>query len=179
MIKKLMMLLLATGMSMSLYAQNVLTLSENEPSMFDGLECGFSIRNEQTVDIGKENFQRYAVTVYMTNKSGCPKIVLMNDAIRNTSPGQTDPGVFAIFDCLNATGRRLTARTGFVRGSQFFVPNRITERGSDGKTITRTENIQAGFILRNGETITNDFIVIVPEGERPRIQSRVVIFSNL
>jgi len=36
-----------------------------------------------------------------------------------------------------------------------------------------TTNVAAGHLLRNGESESSDFIVIVPEGDRPRMKVRV------
>lgn len=161
------------------FAQQAVSIEENQPANYDGLVCGFNIRNESTIEISKENYNRFELTVYLTNQSGCPKIVLLNDSFRNSFGILNDPAVFAIFDCQNATGKRLTSKSATVRANQFFVPVRISEKGADGKEIIRTVNAHAGFILRNGETIASNIIVIVPEGERPRMQARVVVFSNL
>jgi hypothetical protein len=161
-------------------AQGNILLTENEPSLQDGMEVGYSILNEQTRTSRKEEVGRFEVTVYMTNRSGCPKIVLNNENIgRVFGSGVTDPAIFAIFDCLNATGRRLTSRNAQLRAPQFFIPYQVRDTNAEGRSITRTENAQAGFILRNGETISTTFIVIVPDGERPRMQCRITAFSTL
>ncbi|SFF29800.1 ABC transporter permease [Thermoflexibacter ruber] len=167
------------GIMFSCLAQQAVSIEENQPANYDGLVCGFNIRNERVMEIGKENFNRFEVTVYITNQSGCPKIVLLNDTFRNSFGILNDPAIFAIFDCQNATGKRLTSKSASVRANQFFIPVRIPERGADGKETIRTVNTHAGFILRNGETIAENMIIIVPEGERPRMQARVVVFSNL
>ncbi len=176
---KILLLLIFHCFSMYAFAQNAITITENQPSNYEGLECGYNIRNEQVKEISKENYARFELTVYITNQSSCPKIVLLNDTFRNSFGGTTDPAVFAIFDCLNATGKRLTSKSGSVRANQFFVPTRVTEKNAEGKDVTRTVNVHAGYILRQGESITDNFIVILPQGERPRMQCRVVMFSNL
>jgi hypothetical protein len=171
--------LLLPSMIFSCFAQQAIGIEENQPANYDGLVCGFNIRNERVMEISKENFNRFELTVYLTNQSGCPKIILLNDTFRNAFGGVNDPATFAIFDCQNATGKRLTSKSATVRANQFFIPVRFPEKGPDGKETIRTVNTHAGFILRNGETISSDIIVIVPEGERPRMQARVVVFSNL
>jgi hypothetical protein len=176
---KIIFLLIYICFALPIFAQNAITLTENQSSNYEGLECGYNIRNEQLKEISKENYARFELTVYITNQSSCPKIVLLNDTFRNSSGGITDPSVFAFFDCLNATGKRLTSKSGSVRANQFFVPTRVTEKNAEGKDVTRTVRVQAGYILRQGESITDSFIVILPEGERPRMQCRIVMFSNL
>ncbi|MGF1533696.1 MAG: ABC transporter permease [Bernardetiaceae bacterium] len=161
-------------------AQQVIPLEENQSSNQDGLSVGFSVTNERTQSAGKEEFSRYEITVYLTNQSGCPKIVLTGTGFQGAFGGSImDPSVFGVFDCINATGRRMTSKSAEVRANQFIVPFERQDTNAEGKTITRTERVQAGFILRDGETISTDIIVLVPLGERPRIQARVTAFSNL
>jgi hypothetical protein len=179
MLNKILLFLIFQGWGISVFAQNAIALTENQSSNYEGLECGYNIRNEQVKEIGKESYARFEITVYMTNQSGCPKIVLLNDTFLNSSGSYNDPSIFGIFECLNANGKRLTSKSATVRARQFFVPTRITEKNSEGKDVTRTVNVNAGYILRNGESITENIIVIVPLDERPRMQCRVVVFSNL
>ena len=53
------------------------------------------------------------------------------------------------------------------------MPYQQKTKNADGKDVTTTTNIQAGYLLRNGETISNTFIVIVPDGEQPRMKVRI------
>jgi hypothetical protein len=161
-----------------LWAQGTIMISENTPAMVEGIELGYNIINERRQEVGREEMERYEIRLYMTNRSGCSKIVLLNDNVVNTSMSGNSPDVFAVFDCVNATGKRLTSRSANLRAPQFFIPIRRTEKNAEGKEVTRTENVHAGFALRNGETINTTIIVIVPRGERPRIQARLTMFSN-
>jgi hypothetical protein len=179
MIKSILFFILCLCFAMQIFAQNAIQLSENQVSNYDGLGCGYNILNEQVKEIGKENYARFELSVYITNQSSCPKIVLLNDTFRSFSSSTPDPSVFGIFDCLNATGKRLTSKNATVRAKQFFVPSRITEKNAEGKDVSRTISIHVGYILRQGESISNNITVILPEGERPNMQCRIVVFSNL
>ncbi|WP_035757819.1 hypothetical protein [Hugenholtzia roseola] len=162
----------------NLWAQGTIMIGENAPAQVEGIELGYNITNARRQDVGREEMERYEITLYMTNRSGCSKIVLLNDNVVNTSMSGNAPDVFAVFDCTNATGKRLTSRSANLRAPQFFIPIRRTEKNAEGKDVTRTENVHAGFALRNGETINTTIIVIVPLGERPRMQARLTMFSN-
>ena len=159
------------------FAQNAILLSENEPTNYEGLECGYNIRNEQTKEAGGEQYSRYEVNMYITNRSGCPKVILMNNTMPNSSYGYSI-NTFAIFNCLNANGKRLTSKSASVTAREFYIPVNLKEKNAEGKEITRTINAHAGYILRNGESINTNAIFIVPLGERPKIQCQVVMFSN-
>ncbi|GAB4024160.1 ABC transporter permease [Spirosoma koreense] len=151
-------------------AQPAYDITDKEPALFNGIEYGYSIRNESKKDIGsKGTFRRYEVTVYVTNKSGCTKLFFP----RQTTLGLQNQDLLANFDCVNATGARLTSKTSAVRARPFLVPYSTTSKNAEGKEVISTIQVQAGHMLENGETVTNHIVVIVPDGEEPRMRVRV------
>lgn len=165
-------LLLLAGLSLSFSskAQPAYDITDKEPAQFNGVEYGYSIRNETRKDMGsKGTFQRYELTVYVTNKSGCTKLFFP----RPTTFGLQNQDLLANFDCVNATGARLTSKTATVRARPFLVPYSTSSKNAEGKEVINTVQVQAGHILDNGETVANHIIVIVPEGELPRMRVRI------
>jgi hypothetical protein len=150
-------------------AQNAYDLEEGKPFVLNGIEYGISIKNEQKREFKNEPFTRFELRAYVTNKSGCSKLMLPNKSFLSTDYQD----VVADFDCINATGKRLTAKTAKVRAKELTAPYRFTTKGTDGKDISNTVSVKVGHMLRNGETISNNFTVIVAEGQRP--QMRVVV----
>jgi hypothetical protein len=75
-----------------------------------------------------------------------------------------DPNKLAIFDCLNANGKRFTSKKASVDAKDFFVRCKFKINGKE-----ETRSVKAGFIFRNGETLRNNIIVIVSLNERPKI----------
>jgi|GEM_PF-5363775 len=63
------------------------------------------------------------------------------------------------FDCLNATGKRFTSKSGSILAKPFYAPYTTTTKGSDGKDINNTVNVQVEHAFRNGESLTSNFIV--------------------
>ena len=156
-------------------AQTAYDIAENQPAAMNGIEYGFAVRNESRKDVGsKGTFSRYEVTIYATNKSGCTKLFFPKQTIF----GQQNNDLLAQFDCLNATGARLTAKNGTVRAKPFYVPYTTSAKTADGKTVSSTVQVQAGYWLRNGETVSSDLILIVPDGETPRLKVRVQEFID-
>jgi hypothetical protein len=151
-------------------AQASFDIDEGKPYLQNGLEYGFEIRNERKKELKKEDYSRYEITAYVTNKSGCTKLMFPN----KTLLGNDYQDVMADFDCLNATGKRLTAKSAKVRAKDFNAPYTYTTKGTDGKDIRNSTTVKVGNMLRNGETVTNNFIVIVPDGERPHMKVRVI-----
>lgn len=152
-----------------LFAQQAYDLTPGEPAQLNGIDYGFEIKNESRVDIGGSPFMRYDVAIYATNKSNCSKLFFPKPTLFSS----TDPNQLAEFDCLNATGKRMTNKSGKVLARPFTVPYQQKIKTADGKDAYSTTNIQAGYMLRNGETVSNSFIVIVPENEKPRMKVRI------
>ena len=158
-----------------LFGQQAYDVEPGKPAQLNGIDYGFEITNERRINISGESFMRYELTIYATNKSNCTKILLPKQAML----GQDDQNELANFDCLNATGKRLTSKNGKVMARPFVVPYRQRVKNAEGKEIVTTTNLQAGHMLRNGETVNNSFIVIVPNGERPVMKVRIVEIPDL
>jgi len=167
--------LFLTTLYSPLFGQQAYDVEPGKPTQLNGIDYGFEIRNERRVDISGESFMRYELTIYATNKSSCTKIMLPKQALL----GQDDQNELANFDCLNATGKRLTSKNGKVMARPFVVPYRQRVKNAEGKEIVTTTNLQAGHMLRNGETVNNSFIVIVPSGEKPVMKVRIVEIPDL
>ena len=155
--------------SLGAWAQGQYDLAENDPVIVNGIEYGFNIRNERKKEVKDEEYNRFEITVYTTNKSGCTKLMFP----KQTLFGLENQNKLADFDCLNATGKRLTSKTASISAKPFYAPYTTTIKGSDGKDVSNTVSVQVGHAFRNGESLTSNFIVIVPQGERPNFKVRV------
>ncbi len=151
------------------FGQVAYELEEGRPAEINGIEYGFEIRNERKKDVKDETYNRFEVTVYVTNKSGCTKLMFPRQTVFGTEYQE----LLADFDCVNATGKRLTSKRGSVKAREFSAPYTTTVKGTDGKDITNTVSVRVGNMLKNGDTMTDNFIVIVPDGERPKMKARV------
>lgn len=168
-LKAFTLIVLMSFFSLQNFAQ-IIDLEEKKPSMSDGIEFGYIIKNEQVKAVKDEEYSRYEITLYATNKSGCTKLYADRESMFGESPN-----MIANFECNNATGKRLTAKGGKIMAKYFYIPVKSTEKDSEGKTYTKTTNTRAGYIFRNGETIQDKIIVIVPKGDRPVM--RVIVNS--
>ncbi len=140
----------------------LIDLEEKKPATDNGIEYGYTIKNEQVKNAKGEDYSRYEITLYASNKSGCTKIY--SDRSGFLSSGES-PNLIATFNCNNANGKRLTAKSGTVKARDFYINARITE---NGKEVTRS--VKAGYIFRNGDMLKDNIIVLVPKGERPVLQ---------
>jgi len=154
-------------------AQNVIDITEGKSMVSNGIEYSYAISNERD----EESYSRYEVTIMAQNKSGCQLIYLKNDNV--LSLFDSDPSAIARFECLNATGKRLTSKGANLKAKAFYVPYSQPEKNAEGKTVFRNVKVQGGYLLKNGSSVSNDLIVIVPKGERPRFKIRVQNFTEL
>ena len=167
-----LLVLLSIGLVCPSIAQSIYEIPSNKPVEIDGIEYGYSVRNECTkafINLG--TFKRYELMVYVTNRSGNSKV--FNP--RQTSFGTRDRDLLAHFDCLNATGAKLTSKSIAVRARPASAPYEASVKPASGEAIAAktTDLLQAGHLLAEGETITNNIIVIVPDGESPQMRVRV------
>jgi hypothetical protein len=139
-------------------------LDEKKPVTFNGIEYGYQIKNEQVKSAKGEEYSRYEITLFATNKSGCTKFYAPKT---NFIPSEY-PNLLATFNCSNANGKRLTAKSGTVKARDFYVPVKVKQ---DGKEVS--QSVAAGYMFRNGETVKDNIIVLVPKGERPVMQCTI------
>jgi hypothetical protein len=148
----------------------VTELEENKVEMLNGIEYGYYIKNEQQKNIKDEAYSRFEITLNVSNKSGCTKIYTDRGSLQT---GET-ASLLATFNCVNANGKRLTAKGGSIKAKEFYINAKVQE---NGKEVTRAA--KAGYIFRNNETLTANIIVLVPNGERPKMQYTVNTLTEL
>jgi len=163
-------LLLASLAYVPVNAQRSFDVAPGTPAVLNGIEYGIEVLNEQTKGTKEDEYNRYELGLFVVNKSGCAKLIMPRQTLFGT---ETNPALLATFDCLNATGRRMTSKSGNLSARPFVVPYRQTVKNAEGKDVTTTTSVPAGFILRNGESVTSRIIVIVPASEQPQMRVRI------
>lgn len=67
----------------------------------------YSIKNVSIKEVSNSNFSGHEVTLYATNKSECSQVVLFGQSL---TENEFEMKMRAKFDCINATGARLTSK---------------------------------------------------------------------
>ena len=168
--KNLLMLVLLAVSSIT-YAQQSKAITEESPFAVDGMEYGYSIRNSNVREVSNKDFSRYEVTLYASNKSECSRIVLFGQSMNQF---ESDISTLARFDCVNATGARLTSKSGNVNAKPMFVNARVNTRDEKGKSMMENQKVQVGYFVGAGETVEATVIFIVPLNATPDIKVRIV-----
>lgn len=162
------------------HAQQSADVTEENPYEENGLKLGFNILNESIKEVGdKGNFSRYEISFYVTNASGAAKLILFSPGISKTDDDYGMQQV-AHFDCLNATGARLTSKGAAVNAKALYVTAKEERKNCDGKYVTEKNKVQIGYYIGAGQTISIKEIIIVPLNEKPKIKARILAqFSEL
>jgi len=166
--KNLCFFFVLVTISFSLRAQQVIDLEEKQPYENNGIEYGFYITNESSKEVKGEDFDRFEISLYVTNKSGCIKLIPFTG---NSNNNGNEDVMIAEFSCKNATGKRLTAKGGKVNAKPIFT--QVKEPDPLQPSKYRFVNAQIGYAIKNGQTFTTRIIVIVPKGERPKMGCRM------
>ncbi|MBS1621408.1 MAG: hypothetical protein JST10_15070 [Bacteroidetes bacterium] len=162
--------------AMSSFSQQVVNLEEDVPYRHNGLEYGYYVSNESIREVKGEEYHRYELMLYVSNKSGCLKLIPFRTEGNAKNKTSSDELKIAEFICLNATGKRLTARKGNVSANPWYTPVKIPDEQAKDKY--RIVNAEAGFAIINGQTITSRIIVIVPKGERARVNCQIAYYPE-
>jgi uncharacterized protein YpmB len=140
-------------------AQQTFDLKENETILNNDLDYGYSITNEKNKEVKGENYDRFEMEIFITNKSGCLKLI----PLRANNLGQADSDEsykLALFNIKNATGKRLTAKSGTLEAKPWYTLVKL-----NGATVLTQALV--GYGVKPGQQINKKIIVIVPKGERP------------
>lgn len=174
--RKIKIYLALTLFAIPALSQQIVDIEENSPYSYNGLEYGYYISNESSKEVKGDEYNRFELNIYVTNKSGCLKLLPFVSK-GNSASSSTDEMQIAEFNCLNATGKRLTAKKGTVSAKTWYTNVKIPDE--QVKEKYRLVNAEAGYAIRNGQTITTKIIVIVPKGERPKMNCRIIYFPEL
>jgi hypothetical protein len=139
------------------------------PVTVNGLTMGYTIKSEEEKEVGnKGNFSRYSIRFYITNTTQEAKIMLYKDGwnlFGNTSDKLVQ------FNCLNATGARLTSKTATLNAAPCTVMGVVDEKDSNGKDVKTKKFVQIGYWIKAGQTLSTNAIMIVPLNQKPLMEA--------
>jgi len=133
------------------YAQQGFPVTDQQPVVIEGLSCGYKIKSLETKAVGdKGDFSRYSISFFVRNVSDRPRVLPFRPGV-NGMNGVADNLVQ--FNCLNATGARLTSKYAVIKAPPYNVyQNRAL--------------VKMGYGIMPGQTISVDEIMIVPLNEQ-------------
>ncbi|UZT99419.1 hypothetical protein ODZ84_07610 [Chryseobacterium fluminis] len=150
----------------SMHAQKI---SDGQTINVNGMSVTFSVLNKETVQTGGKSFDRYKVSASVKNNSE------KSYTIRLSSYPQivTNIGLVEL-DCINATGSKLTSKKIELKMKPQMINVTYSAYDKSGKFVSSTIPITGSYYFDTGDTISDDAIFIVPQGEKPDVSVRVL-----
>jgi hypothetical protein len=145
------------------YAQEGFPVTDQQPVVIDGLSCGYKIKSLETKTVGdKGDFSRYSISFFVRNISNQPRILPFRPG-PNGMNGIADNLIQ--FNCLNATGARLTSKYAVIKAPPYNVyQNRAL--------------VKMGYGVMPGQTVSVDEIMIVPLNEQLNMVAYYIGYSQ-
>jgi len=144
-------------------AQQGFPVTDQQPVNIEGLSCGYKIKSLETKTVGdKGDFSRYSISFFVKNISPQPRVLPFRSGT-NGMNGVADNLVQ--FNCLNATGARLTSKYAVIKAP----PYNVYRNGGF---------VKMGYGVMPGQTVTVDEIMIVPLNEQLNMQVFYIGYSQ-
>lgn len=141
-------------------------ITDSGSVMVNGLKAGYEIK-ETDIDSKKNNQSRYKIYFYLSNTGTEAKIMYQNSQFGGHS-GPINNSI-ALFKCLNASGARLTNKMASMELQPCHMMAKVEDKTCDGKTETNTREVELGYWIRPGETVSKTYPMYVPQNEKPKI----------
>ena len=132
-----------------------------------GLSVTFNILNKESINVGGKSFDRYKVSATVTNNSGKS----INMRLSNAPQIVTNVGLVEI-NCINATGAKLTSKKIDLKPKPHNLNVTYWAYTKEGKYESAVIPVIAGYYLDPGDTVSDNGIFIVPQGETPDVSVR-------
>jgi len=165
--KKLTFLIcMTTALCCGIYA-HAQKISDGETVDVNGMKVTFSILNKESIQAGGKSYDRYKVSASVKNTTD------KSYNIRLSSYPQiiSDTGIVEL-NCINATGAKLTSKKIQLKMKTQLINVTYSAYDKSGKYTTSTIPVTGSYYFDSGDTINDDAIFIVPQGEKPDVSVR-------
>ncbi|MDR6526284.1 hypothetical protein J2787_001654 [Chryseobacterium rhizosphaerae] len=146
---------------------NAQKISDGQTLEVNGMSITFNILNKESVESGGKSYDRYKVSASVKNISD------KSYTIRLSSFPQIVSNIGLVeLDCINATGARLTSKKIELKMKAQMINVTYSAYDKSGKFITSTIPVTGSYYFDPGDTISDNAIFIVPQGEKPDVSVR-------
>ncbi|WP_369616307.1 hypothetical protein [Flavobacterium sp. CFS9] len=144
-------------------------IKDGETVSLNGLSVTFNITNKESVTVGGKNFDRYKVSANLVNNSEKSFNIRLN-----ASPQVASNTNLVELDCINATGAKLTSKKMELKLKAHNLNATYWYYNKEGKYVSGVLPVIAGYYLDPGDSVNNNAIFIVPQGETPDVLLRKI-----
>lgn len=165
--KNLTFLISLTATILCYHPANAQKISDGQTLDVNGMEVTFNILNKENVESGGKQFDRYKVSASVKNKSDKAYNIRLSAFPQIVS----NIGLVEL-DCINATGARLTSKKIELKMKAQMLNVTYSAYDKAGKFTTSTIPVTGSYYFDPGDTISDNAIFIVPQGEKPDVTVR-------
>ncbi|SHE90543.1 hypothetical protein [Chryseobacterium sp. OV279] len=146
---------------------NAQKISDGQTIEINGMSVTFNILNKESVEAGGKPYDRYKVSATVKNASD------KGYNIRLSSYPQIVSNIGLVeLNCINATGAKLTSKKIELKMKAQMINVSYSAYDKSGKFTTNMIPITGSYYFDPGDTISDNAIFIVPQGEKPDVSVR-------
>lgn len=146
---------------------NAQKISDGQTVDINGMSVTFNILNKESIESGGKQYDRYKVSASVKNTSDKPYNIRLSAFPQIVS----NIGLVEL-DCINATGARLTSKKIELKMKAQILNVTYSAYDKSGKFTTSTIPVTGSYYFDPGDTINDNAIFIVPQGEKPDVSVR-------
>ncbi|WP_326984595.1 hypothetical protein VUJ46_08705 [Chryseobacterium sp. MYb264] len=146
---------------------NAQKITDGQTLEVNGMSVTFSILNKESIEAGGKPYDRYKVSASVKNTSD------KSYNIRLSSFPQIVSNIGLVeLDCINATGAKLTSKKIQLKMKAQIINVTYSAYDKSGKFTNSIIPVTGSYYFDSGDTINDDAIFIVPQGEKPDVTVR-------
>lgn len=146
---------------------NAQKISDGQTIEVNGMSVTFNILNKESVEAGGKPYDRYKVSATVKNTSD------KGYNIRLSSYPQIVSNIGLVeLNCINATGAKLTSKKIELKMKAQMINVSYSAYDKSGKFTTNMIPVIGSYYFDPGDTISDNAIFIVPQGEKPDVSVR-------
>ncbi|KMQ64353.1 hypothetical protein ACM46_08660 [Chryseobacterium angstadtii] len=146
---------------------NAQKISDGQTVDVNGMSVTFTILNKESVEAGGKQYDRYKVSASVKNNSDKAYNIRLSSFPQIVS----NTGLVEL-DCINATGAKLTSKKIQLKMKAQMINVTYSAYDKSGKFTTSTIPVTGSYYFDPGDTISDNAIFIVPQGEKPDVSVR-------
>lgn len=142
-------------------------ISDGQSIDLNGMGVVFNILNKESIEVGGKPFDRYKVSATVKNNSEKSYNIRLSAFPQIVS----NIGIVEL-DCMNATGAKLTSKKIQLKMKAQLINVTYSAYDKSGKFTTSTIPVTGSYYFDSGDSISDNAIFIVPQGEKPDVSVR-------
>lgn len=142
-------------------------ISDGQTLDVNGMSITFNITNKESIEVGGKSFDRYKVSASVKNTSDKSYNIRLSSFPQIVS----NIGLVELY-CINATGAKLTSKKIELKMKAQMINVTYSAYDKSGKFTSSIIPVTGSYYFDSGDTISDNVIFIVPQGEKPDVSVR-------